>query len=200
MSTAMFTTRPEIVGSFGVVASTHWIASAVAFGVLEQGGNAFDAAVAGGFVLHATEPHLNGPSGEMSLLFYDSASAQPHALCGQGTAPAGATIDHYRAQGLNLVPPTGLLAAVVPGAVDAWLLLARDYGSWPLRRLLEPAIYYLETGIPVVPRIHEQIATIAPFMAEHWPSSAAVFLPNGAPPASGTTCWCVRGASPTSRR
>ena len=88
----MFTTRPELSGSFGVVSSTHWIASAVAFGVLEQGGNAFDAAVAGGFTLHAVEPHLNGAGGDMSLLFYAADVGRPQALCGQGPAPAGATM------------------------------------------------------------------------------------------------------------
>ena len=181
----MFTTRPEINGSFGVVSSTHWIASAVAFGVLEQGGNAFDAAVAGGFTLHAVEPHLNGPAGDMSLLFYDALKQKPWALCGQGPAPAGATIAHYRQQGLNLVPPTGLLATVIPGAFDAWLLLLRDYGSWPLARVLAPAIHYLQHGVPVLPRIHEQIATIADFMRQHWPDSAAVYLPDNQPPATG---------------
>ena len=62
-----FTTRPEIVGTHGVAASTHWLASQTAMGVLERGGNAFDAAVAGGFVLQVVEPHLNGPGGEVPL-------------------------------------------------------------------------------------------------------------------------------------
>lgn len=182
----MFTTRPEITGSFGVVSSTHWIASAVAFGVLERGGNAFDAAVAGGFTLHAVEPHLNGPGGDMSLLFYDAKTQRPRALCGQGVAPAAATIEHYQAQGLELVPPTGLLATVVPGAVDAWLLLLRDYGSWPLAQILEPAIHYLRHGVPVLERIHLQIAGMSDFMQRHWPDSAAVYLPGGSPPAIGS--------------
>src|SRR6218665_935942 len=66
---SIFTTRPEIIGTFGVAASTHWLAAQTAMGVLERGGNAFDAAVAGGFVLQVVEPHLNGP-GEKSPFFY----------------------------------------------------------------------------------------------------------------------------------
>jgi gamma-glutamyltranspeptidase/glutathione hydrolase len=182
----MFTTRPEITGSFGVVSSTHWIASAVAFGVLERGGNAFDAAVAGGFTLHAVEPHLNGPAGDMSLLFYDARTRRPRALCGQGVAPAGATIEHYRAQGLSLVPATGLLATVVPGSFDAWLLLLRDHGSLRLSELLAPAIHYLRHGVPVLERIHSQIDAIADFMRRYWPDSAAIYLPGGSAPATGS--------------
>ena len=64
----MFTTRPEIAGTFGVVASTHWIASQVGMAVLERGGNAFDAAVAAGFTLHMAEPHLNGPGGDAPII------------------------------------------------------------------------------------------------------------------------------------
>ena len=64
----MFTTRPEILGSFGCVASTHWLASAAGMAMLERGGNAFDAAVAAGFVLQVVEPHLNGPGGEVPIL------------------------------------------------------------------------------------------------------------------------------------
>src|SRR5258706_5133830 len=100
----MFTTRPEIVGTFGVVASTHWIASQAAMGVLERGGNAFDAAVAGGFVLQVVEPHLNGPGGEVPILYWHEQSKAVRALNGQGCAPAAATPAAFRALGLEQVP------------------------------------------------------------------------------------------------
>src|SRR3954469_17498560 len=118
----MFTTRPELAGTFGMVASTHWLASATGMAVLEDGGNAFDAAVATGFVLQVVEPHLNGPGGEVPAIFATADDPTPRVLCGQGVAPAGATIEHYRDLGLDLVPGSGPLAATVPGAVDAWLL------------------------------------------------------------------------------
>src|SRR4051794_2372274 len=96
-----FTTRPELSGTFGMVASTHWLASAAGMAVLEQGGNAFDAAVAAGFALQVVEPHLNGPGGDLPLLLWDGSSVR--VICGQGPAPASASIDAYRALGHELV-------------------------------------------------------------------------------------------------
>src|SRR6201997_3671184 len=122
----MFTTRPELRGTFGVVSSTHWIASAVGMSILERGGNAYDAAVATGFALQVVEPHLNGPGGEVPILLYDG---QARVICGAGRAPAGAAPAHARGLGLELVPGTGYLAACVPGAFDAWMLLLRDFGT-----------------------------------------------------------------------
>ncbi|MDH5411758.1 MAG: gamma-glutamyltransferase, partial [Alphaproteobacteria bacterium] len=116
----MFTTRPEILGTFGVVATTHWLASATGMGILERGGNAFDAAVATGMVLQVAEPHLNGPAGDMPLIMHSAKTGETKVICGQGTAPAGATIAHYRGLGLEIVPGTGLLATCIPGAFDAW--------------------------------------------------------------------------------
>src|SRR6202167_4879999 len=124
-----FTTRPEIEGTFGVVTSTHWIATAVGMAMLEKGGNAFDAAVATAFTLQVVEPHLNGPGGDVPVIVYDTRRGNPEVICGQGPAPAGATISHYRSQGLDLVPGTGLLAACVPGTFETWMLLLREH--WP---------------------------------------------------------------------
>src|SRR5438477_11494254 len=111
-----FTTRPEIRGTFGVVASTHWLASAVGMSILEKGGNAFDAAAAAGFTLQVVEPHLNGPLGEAPILVWSEANRRCEMICGQGVAPAAATIARFRELGLDLVPGTGLLAAAVPAA------------------------------------------------------------------------------------
>ena len=114
-----FTTRPEITGTFGAVASTHWIASAVGMRMLELGGTAADAAAAMGFVQTVVEPHLNGPLGDMPLLVWPAQDDNPTVICGQGVAPSGATIEHMRGQGLEMIPGSGLLATVVPGAFGA---------------------------------------------------------------------------------
>src|SRR6185437_6064989 len=121
-----FSTRPELRGTFGMVASTHWLASAAGMAVLEQGGNAFDAAVAAGFTLQVVEPHLNGPGGDLPAIMWPVSRGEPLVLCAQGTAPRAATIAHYRDElGLDLVPGTGPLAAVVPGAFGGWITMLR---------------------------------------------------------------------------
>src|SRR5438128_9893371 len=181
-----FTTRPEIRGTFGVVATTHWLASAVGMSVLERGGNAFDAAVAAGFTLQVVEPHLNGPLGEAPVLVYSAKNRRCEMICGQGVAPAAATIAKFKSLGLDLIPGTGLLAATVPGAFDAWMRLLRDYGTLPLGELIAPALGYAESGYPLVPRIRDTIMTVAELFRREWPTSAAVYLPGGNPPVPGT--------------
>ena len=182
----MFTTRPELAGTFGMVATTHWIASAVGLAVLERGGNAADAAVAAAFTLHVAEPHLNGPGGDAPILLHDAATASQHVICGQGPAPAAATIARFEELGLDLIPGTGLLPAVVPGAFDAWMRLLRDWGTLEPAEVLDYAIGYAEHGIPIVPRISAAIETMRPMFEQEWTSSAAVFLPGGQVPAPGS--------------
>src|SRR6185295_18061153 len=176
-----FTTRPEILGTFGVVASTHWLATAAGMAILEKGGNAFDAAVAIGFALQVVEPHLNGPGGDVPILLYSAKSDRVDVVCGQGVAPAAATIGAYRSLGLDLVPGTGLLAAVVPGAFDAWMLMLRDHGTLELAEVLAPALGYATAGFAVVPNIATTVETVRPLFETEWPSSAAIWLRDGGP-------------------
>ncbi|MFD6260508.1 gamma-glutamyltransferase family protein [Micromonospora chalcea] len=180
-----FTTRPTLRGTFGMVSSTHWLASQCAMGVLERGGNAFDAAVAAGFVLHVVEPHLNGPAGEVPAILATANDPTPRVLCGQGPAPAAATVAHFRSLGLDLVPGAGPLAAVVPGAVDAWLLLLRDHGTRTLAEVLEPAIGYAAAGHPLVGAAGQTVARVRSLFTDHWPTSAQLWLRDGRPPAPG---------------
>ena len=182
----MFTTRPELAGNFGMVASTHWLASATGMSVLEAGGNAFDAAVAAGFVLQVAEPHLNGPGGEVPILLWDEAAQRVSVVCGQGVAPAAATIERLTDLGVEIMPGTGLLAATVPGAFDAWMLMLERWGTWSVAAVLEPAIHYAEHGVPVVPRISATIGTVERLFREDWPTSAATWLPGGKVPAPGS--------------
>ena len=126
--------------------------------MLEKGGNAFDAAVATAFTLQVVEPHLNGPGGDAPLIVHDVRRDQPEVICGQGPAPAGATIAHYRREGFDLVPGTGLLAACVPGTFETWMLLLRDYGTLALREVLSPAIGYAQKGHPLLERTNATIS------------------------------------------
>src|SRR6516225_2197258 len=181
-----FTTRPEIEGMFGVVTSTHWIATAVGMGILEKGGNAFDAGVATAFTLQVVEPHLNGPGGDVPIIVHDASRAKIEVICGQGPAPAGATIAHYKSEGLEMVPGTGLLAACVPGTFESWMLLLRDYGTMRLRDVLEPAIAYARDGYPFLERASATIRTVEQLFRKHWTTSAAVYLPNNEVPRPGS--------------
>src|SRR6187455_3241339 len=165
-----FTTRPEIDGTFGVVASTHWIATAVGMAMLEKGGNAFDAAVATAFTLQVVEPHLNGPGGDVPVILYDVRKGKPELICGQGPAPADATIAHYKSEGLDMVPGTGLLAACVPGMFDTWMTMLRDYGTMKLADVLTPAISYAQNGHPLVERANATIRTVEKLFRDHWPT------------------------------
>ena len=126
-----FTTRPEIEGTFGVVTSTHWIATAVGMSILEKGGNAFDAGVATAFTLQVVEPHLNGPGGEVPVIGYDAGRGEAFVLDGQGPAPQAATV----------------------AAFGTWMLLLADRGRLRLREVMEHAIGYARDGYPVVPGI-----------------------------------------------
>jgi gamma-glutamyltranspeptidase/glutathione hydrolase len=172
----VFTTRPELRGTFGMVASTHWLASAAGMSVLERGGNAFDAAVATGFVLQVVEPHLNGPGGEVPAVFWSAERGEPLVLCGQGVTPGAATIERFHELGHELIPGTGVVAACVPGAFGGWLLLLREFGTWRLEDVLAFAIGYAEHGYPLVERIIRTIE-LNRELIESWQASAALYLP-----------------------
>ncbi len=182
----MTPTRPELRGSFGMVASTHWLASAAGMAMLERGGNAFDAAAAAGFVLQVVEPNQNGLGGDLPVVLYSAERDEVQVVCGQGPAPAAATIERFRDLGLDLVPGTGLLAAVVPGAFDGWMLMLREHGRLPLRTILEPAISYARDGYPVNPYFHATLLEVRELFLDDWPTSAAIYLPGGEVPAPGT--------------
>jgi gamma-glutamyltranspeptidase/glutathione hydrolase len=183
---SMFTTRPEIIGTFGAVASTHWIASQVGMSVLERGGNAFDAAAAAGFALQIVEPHLNGPGGDCPIILHSATTGTQQVICGQGPAPSGLTVSLMRdSLGMEIMPGTGLLATPVPGAFDAWMVMLRDHGTWSVREVLAYAIGYARNGAPMVPRIRATIESVRPLFEAEWTTSAALWLRDGGPEPNG---------------
>jgi gamma-glutamyltranspeptidase / glutathione hydrolase len=180
----MFTTRPELRGTLGMVASTHWLASAAGMSVLETDGNAFDAAVTAGFVLQVVEPNLNGPGGEVPIVLYSAREDEVSVVCGQGPVPEAASIEIFRSLELDAIPGTGLLPACVPGAFDAWMLTLKEFGTKSVREVMTPAIEYALRGYPLLPRIANTIDAARELFAE-WPTSAEIYLPHGRTPEPG---------------
>lgn len=174
-----FTTRPELKGTFGMVASTHWLGTAAGMRLLESGGNAFDAAIATALTLQVVEPSMAGPAGDAPIILYDAKSDAVEVICGQGVAPAAASVDAYRKLGLDIVPGAGLLPLVVPGAFDAFMVLLRDWGTMRVRDVLEPAIGHARNGYPIAARVVATFEASRELFMKHWPSSAAVYCPNG---------------------
>lgn len=192
-------TRPELIGDLGMVASTHWIASAVGMSVLERGGNAADAAVAAGFALQVVEPHLNGPGGDLPVLLWDPRAGAVRVVCGQGVSPATATVTAFRSRGLESVPGTGLLPAVVPGAFGGWLTLLAGWGTWSLADVLEPAIGLAERGHPLLPPAATAINVSTDRFRAEWPTSAALWSLDHRPRRAGER-FCNPGLAATYRR
>jgi gamma-glutamyltranspeptidase/glutathione hydrolase len=180
-----------------MVASTHWLASASGMSVLEQGGNAIDAAVAAGFVMQIVEPHLSGPGGDLSAMLWSNGG--PKVICGQGVSPAAATAEHFAYLGLALVPGSGLLAATVPGAFGAWTVMLERWGTWELADVLTYALHYAESGFPLLATSSAAIAAVTELFATHWPTSADVWLNGASAPAPGAW-WSSRATARTYRR
>lgn len=181
-----FTTRPTLTGTFGMVSSTHWLASQAGMRMLELGGNAADGAVAAGLVLQVVEPHLNGPGGDLPLIVASVEDPTPRVLCGQGPAPAGATPEHFASVGLDRVPGSGPLASAVPGAFEAWMVLLRDRGTLTAREVAGPALEYARDGHPILGRASATIATVADLFTSDWTTSADLWLVDGAAPEPGS--------------
>jgi len=181
----VFTTRPVIMGSHGVVASGHYLASAIGLRTMQRSGNAIDAGVAMGFALAVLEPHLNGIGGEVPILLWSRKERRPIAISGQGVAPRRATIDWFRSNGISLIPGDGFLPATVPGAFDSWVTALRLYGTLSLAEVLEPAIELAKKGFPMYKALHNSVSAHAERFRAQWPTTAEVFLPGGKPPQVG---------------
>ncbi|MBN6039880.1 gamma-glutamyltransferase family protein [Amycolatopsis sp. 195334CR] len=182
----MLPSKPELQGTSGAVASTHWLASATGMRILARGGNAFDAAIAAGFVLQVVEPHFNGPGGDVSIVAHRAGRDDVQAICGQGPMPEAAGIDTFTELGLNAIPGSGLLPACVPGAFGGWMRLLAEFGTMRVADVLEPAIGYAEHGFPLLPETARAITVLAPLFQQEWHGSARTYLTGGPAPVAGS--------------
>ena len=145
--------RSATYATNGMCATSHPLAAKVAVQILESGGNAVDAAIAGAVVLGQCEPQMTGIGGDMFALISPAGSDEVIGLNGSGRAPAGFDAAALRAAGHTTIPVDSAHAVTVPGAVDAFCTLSRDHGHLGIATSLAPAIYYAEHGIPVAPRV-----------------------------------------------
>ncbi len=145
--------RSEVLATDGMCATSHPLAAKTALDILARGGNAMDAAIAGAVLLGICEPQMTGIGGDCFALFNRAGEDEVHALNGSGRAPASADAGSLRGKGLNAIPLTSADAVTIPGAIDAFCHLAQTEGRLGLDAILQPAIHYAETGVPVAARV-----------------------------------------------
>lgn len=144
--------RSPVFATNGICATSHPLAAKTAVQILESGGNAVDAAIAAAVLLGICEPQMTGIGGDCFILLSPSETDGIIALNGSGRAPAGLSAEKMREAGHKTVPMEGVESVTIPGAVDAFCRLSRDYGKLGLATSLAPAIYYAKAGVPVAPR------------------------------------------------
>jgi gamma-glutamyltranspeptidase/glutathione hydrolase len=184
-----FTTRPVVMGTYGVVAAGHYAAAEIGMTMLERGGNAVDAAVAAGFALELLKPHETGLGGEAPMLIYRAGEApgpNPVAISGAGTAPDAATEAWFQSAGIDAIPGDGLLAATVPSAFGAFVTALLHYGTMGLRETLGPAVEIACGGFPAYPQLRDELEPYKARFLEEWPGSAAIYVSGGELPPVGS--------------
>jgi gamma-glutamyltranspeptidase/glutathione hydrolase len=146
--------RSSVFATNGMVATSHPLASKTAIDILQDGGNAVDAAIGAAVLLGLCEPQMTGIGGDCFVLLKQADTEDILALNGSGRAPAALTADQVRAKGNTVMPIDTADAVTIPGAIDAFCRLSDDYGALGLDHVLAPAISYARSGIPVAPRVH----------------------------------------------
>jgi gamma-glutamyltranspeptidase / glutathione hydrolase len=177
-------TRSVVMARNGVVATSQPLASAAGLRVLQQGGNAVDAAVTAAAVLSVVEPTMNGIGGDLFAIVYDPRTKEARGLNASGRAPAASTPAEFRRRKLDDIPYRGVLSVSVPGVVDGWHELLSKHGTITLARALEPAIAYARDGFAVSEIIAGQWTAEQKVLAQD-AAAAATFLPEGRAPAPG---------------
>ncbi len=177
-------TRSVVLARNGLIATSQPLASAAGLRVLQDGGNAIDAAVTAAAVLSVVEPTMNGIGGDLFALVYDAKTKTVRALNASGRAAAAATPAEFARRGLDAIPYRGVLSVSVPGVVDGWSELLAKYGTRTLARTLEPAIGYARDGYAVAEILATQWKDAEPVLARD-PAAASTFLPGGQAPVMG---------------
>ncbi len=175
------TYRAPVYCENGVVASPHYLASLAGVQVLQDGGNALDAAIAANAAVGVAWPHMCGIGGDLFLMMYWAQSGEVYALNASGRSAANATLERARAIGHSRIPERGGLSVTAPGAVDGWIVAHERFGSLEMERLLAPAIQYAERGFPISAWLSRAIADKLPIF-QQYPAALEVFAPGGRVP------------------
>ncbi len=187
-SGSLVPTRSEVLGTQGMAATSHPLASQVALDILKRGGTAVDAAIAANAAIGLMEPTGNGVGGDLFAIVWDAKSQKLHGLNANGRSPRSLTLaklrEELRKRNLQKIPPRGPLPVSVPGTVDGWFALHGRFGKLPMKELLAPAISYARNGFPVTEVIAEGWVRNARLLKDY-PNFAATFMPNGRAPAKG---------------
>jgi gamma-glutamyltranspeptidase / glutathione hydrolase len=176
-------TRSAVRAFNGMVSTSQPLASAAGVRILQQGGNAIDAAVAAAAMLTVVEPMMVAAGGDLFALVWDAKKKELKGLNASGRAPQAASIEEYKKRGMNEIPKNGIFTVTVPGAVDGWARLLERYGTMKLAQVLAPAIEYAERGFPVTDVIAADWQSGLNYKGN--PDFAANYLPNGKAPAAG---------------
>ena len=180
-----FTTRPVVMGQRGVVTSGHYLATVAGFRIMEQGGNAVDAAAAMCFCLNLLDPQNNGIGGEVPVLIYSAKEEKAFAISGIGSSPQAFTIEWCKEHGIDLIPGDGYLPACVPAVVDTWATAVARFGTMRFSQLLQPAIELAENGFPVYQGLRDVISASVEKFTERYPTTGEVYCPGGRVPEVG---------------
>ena len=144
--------RSMVVSKFGIVSTPQFLASQAGAHILEQGGNAIDAAIAANAVMGVVQPYVNGIGGDLFMLYYEAKTGKLYGLNSSGWTPKALTIDALKAKGVTEMNPIGVETIDVPGAVAGWDAMHSRFGTLPFNQLLAPAIYYAQNGFPLAER------------------------------------------------
>ena len=176
--------RSVVIAPHAMAATSQPLATQVALDILKRGGSAVDAAIAANAALGLMEPTMCGIGGDLFAIIWDAEQEELAGLNASGRAPALMTIDWFREQGLDAIPPFGPLPVSVPGAVDGWFEMHDRYGRLPMRELLAPAIAYAKNGFPVSEVIAYDLGQSAQRFAQY-AGFAGTFMPDGSMPVEG---------------
>ena len=178
------TARSMVITKYGIVATSHTLASQAGAEILRRGGSAVDAAIAANATLGVMEPMMNGMGGDLFAIYWDAKTGKLYGLNSSGWAPKGLTVAHVKAKDATNMPHFGIDSVTVPGAVAGWSALHGRFGKLPWQEIFQPAIFYADQGYPVTELVHEFWNDPVSAMSSD-PESRRVYLPNGRAPEIG---------------